>query len=273
MTLLPIKNTSEKDDWVTVDVCDVIKSLGLTDGTQQRTVIKKAFKEAAASRIILLETETDYKDKAWFMDSDISKKENTAKLKFHPDIAQAVRNIKGFSQINLLDLGKLQSQYAIRYYEIAMSYSGFEGKNGNKNNNWYFEKDVKELRELFSIADNKYKNTNNFRRKIVDYPITEINESDIGLRIEVEYIRKGRTLTGFIFNCSSQGRKVKTVSPATELETELYFLRERYSKEWNMIYQEFLKQPFIFEISQAAFESKCRGDADGEILKKYGNKK
>ena len=78
-------------------------------------------------------------------------------------------------------MGKLQSFYAIRYYEMALSYRGFIGKEGNTEDEWFFEKTIDELRELFVLQE-KYKVTSMFRINVIDNPVAELNAAKVGFK-------------------------------------------------------------------------------------------
>jgi hypothetical protein len=46
-------------------------------------------------------------------------------------------------------MGRLQSRYALRIYEIALSYKSLAGKDGNAENARYMERTLEELRKIF----------------------------------------------------------------------------------------------------------------------------
>ena len=94
----------------------------------------------------------------------------------------------------------------MRYYEIALSYSGFEGAHGNDRNQWYFEYTLNELREMFGVTgyNNTY-GTQNFIKKIVEAPLSELNDANPEFSITTEKIKDptdARKLSAIRFICT-----------------------------------------------------------------------
>jgi hypothetical protein len=265
---------SEKNDSYEVKftVREFLDALGLDDGTKQRQYVMAAVKECMGSYIEMTMPNGDWHGWTWFTESHLETEEglsgntypNTDKLikhafdtpntdtdkfanvwdsitmVFNPKLGQALKEFKkAYSKLDLLDLGKLQSRYAIRFYELAMSYSGFAGKDGNAPGAWWFELSLDDIRIRFAIDSKKYKVTQDFRRRIIDNPIEEINAAHIGLRIEPAYIRRGKRLLGARFNC----RFVKDGEPlpvtaATDTGKEDEELILRYSGKFAEFYAE-----------------------------------
>jgi len=258
MSLLPLEPKKEKDFSVSFSVSAFMKSLGLERGANQTRIVKGAVEECAGSLIKiekLKEDSTEYICYTWFSETDLFLTKLTAgsnlskiTMKFNPKIAEAIGDFKKqYAKINLIDFGKLQGRYAIRLYELALSYSGFAGQSGNKKNNWYFEKSVEDLKILLEIDSKKYKQTGRFRIDVVDKPISEINAADIGIRIEPEYQREGKFLLAIRFNCRWIARNEPVpVAPCTETEREEEELLKKYPEEFEAKLKDKLKQKEMF---------------------------
>ena len=163
-------------------------------------------------------------------------------------------------------MGKIQGRYAIRFYELALSYAGFEGRDGNSRGEWYFEHTLDEIRALFQIDPKKYKQTKEFKRNIIDNPIEEINAAGIGLRIEPKYNRKGKWLVGVRFNCRWVKRdEPLPVTPATETAKESEQLRAAFPEEFEKYKAEYIAQkqaqPGLFAERQDSIELVAEVDA------------
>jgi plasmid replication initiation protein len=81
-----------------------------------------------------------WKKFTWFSEAQYNEETSKATMTFSPKLAEVLAELKWvYSKINLQDFGKLQSRYAIRLYEIALSFAYLKGKQGNKDSVWYFQ--------------------------------------------------------------------------------------------------------------------------------------
>jgi hypothetical protein len=196
----------------------------------------------------------------WFNSAKFDGDSGLCQMTFDQDLADFLKELKRlYARIDLSDLGKLQSRYAIRIYEIVLSYKSLQGKDGNPENSWYVERTLEELRKTFGIKPEEYKENTEFRRRVIEGPVKEINEAGIGVKIKAESIKKGRSITGFRFNSESVPkttdgkRRKKAGLPQNELpetnpreernrtEKENEHLKELYPDEFADLYAEALK--------------------------------
>jgi plasmid replication initiation protein len=275
MSLLPMNPKNNNDYSVSFTMNEFIMALKLTDGSRQRELIKAAVKECARNVVTVQDDEKSYRLIPWFKNISADWESSTFDLTFNPDLGRLIVELKGKAKLDLIDMGKLQSKYAIRFYELAMSYAGFAGKNGNKENCWYFEREVGELRLMFGIAESKYKQVARFRIDVVDNPIQELNTADLGFKIEIEYIRKGRKLVGFRFWCMYEKKGERSVTPPAEsvTEKENEKLKKLYPEEWEKFYQEELQQKQLFPCSPEWWDMTCQNKAFDRLRKMKGIKK
>jgi len=238
MSLLPAEGGSSWDydnNIVSFKTADFINALGLDRGGETRKYIKAAVEECHNSSVTIEIPNEGFDIMSWFTISKI--RENTITMAFTPEMADLLRSFKkAYAKISLVDLGKLQSRYAIRFYELAMSYSGFAGKDGNPRGHWWFEKTLDDLRILFNVKKRLYPRTGNFRTFVIDNPIDEINKADIGIFIEPEYVYNGRFLIGARFKCRWMARdEPRPTQSATETGQESDLLREVFPEEFEKI--------------------------------------
>ena len=226
MALIPPNAEKPADYRVKFSVSEFEKALGLPKGKKSRELIIAAVRECLDSHIEIFLPNGDWKGWSWFVESCLEFELNyidrielahipivkgedcnyncwsNIVMEFNYHLGETLKQFKrAYSEIRLENLGRLQSKYAIRYYEIAQSYAGFAGKDGNPKDTWYFDYSIMEIRTIFGLAKSKYKLVNAFRVYVVDRPIEELNAADIGLHITVEYVRRGRKLAGFRFVC------------------------------------------------------------------------
>ncbi|WP_218563981.1 RepB family plasmid replication initiator protein [Moraxella caprae] len=95
-----------------------------------------------------------------------------------------------FTAYEIEQIGKLQSKYALRLYELAISKKGLGKK---------FTITLLELRKKLGVLPDEFERMDNFKRKVLDKSVNEINKhTDIVLSYEQE--KEGRSIVGFIFS-------------------------------------------------------------------------
>jgi plasmid replication initiation protein len=192
----------------------------------------------------------------WFQRAEFNSTTGVCTMTFDQELAEFLKELKKlYAKINLADIGRLQSRYALRIYEMALSYKSYQGKEGNAANAWYIERTLGELRKIFGIKTDEYQENYVFHRKVIEGPVQEINDAGIGVKIKAESIKKGRNIAGFRFECKSvakttekkrKGRTARAplVLPEPKPETseskrekEDQHLRELYPDEFAALYK------------------------------------
>ncbi|OAV64842.1 replication protein [Bacteroidales bacterium Barb4] len=265
MALIPADMSSLTASFTFADFC---KAIGYDKGGESFKLFLSATKECMKN-IISIEMvsaktgKKKWKNYTWFSSSEFDEETGIATMKFAPELAAILLELKRvYAKINLADLGKLQSKYALRIYEMAVSYSSLKGKDGNSSDEWYFEREVQNLRKILGVSGDIYTETKRFRQKVVEEPIREINQAGIGLEITTESIKQGRKLAAIRFNCKAAARTIskrrgrkKAEKPALELpkinpktaglreEKENQHLKELYPDEFAAHYTAALSRP------------------------------
>jgi hypothetical protein len=279
MAMLP--GRPEGDYRVSFKVRDFISALGIGYGGDTKRVIRAAVEEALAATISIDMANGDWVGYTWFSESRLTDLRfewewgwGTITMEFNPKLGAALKQIKGYTKIDLLNLGKLQSRYAIRYHEIALSWAGLEGKDGNPPGTWYFEMSLEDIKKRFMIDEKKYKATKDFRVTVIDKPLEDLNAARIGLRIEPEYIRRGRFLYGVRFNCRriAPDEPILT-APATESGRQDEQLINTYPKEFQKYYEVALKVDLregnLFNVDQTMRENMAKNQAVDELRRAH----
>ena len=196
-------SSDKNQNSVSFSFSDFFSDLNLKEGQKTRTLIKESANEILDMKIVLEDNEKQYEVTNVFQSAKCVFTETTFSFKFTEDMKIFLDTLKeiGFSLFEINDLGKLKSFYALRYYLVALSFKGFKGKKGNEKNSWFFEYSVEDLRKLFDIQDNEYTQIGPFRNIVVDLPLKELNERNLGIQIVCTPIKKGRKITGFHFDC------------------------------------------------------------------------
>lgn len=196
-------SSSKNDNIVSFSFSDFFNDLNLSDGMKTRTLIKESANEILDMKIVLEDNESQYAVTNVFQSAKCVFTETTFSFKFTEDMKVFLDELKeiGFSLFEINDLGKLKSFYALRYYLIAISFSGFKGKKGNIKNSWFFEYSVEDLRKLFDIQPDEYAQMGPFKNTVIELPLKELNERNLGIQIVATPIKKSRKIIGFHFDC------------------------------------------------------------------------
>jgi len=257
IAVLPQSYKTIEDCVIKIPIKDFRKIMNLKDGTKQRECLKNAIDELQTMKITLADTKKIYSTTVMFTNCLINWEKKVMLLAFKPIIAKTICEMKGKTKILLENISKLESKYAIRIYEIAMSYAGFEGIEGNKEKEWRTPiYSIELLKKILMIDETQYvrkinnKNyfdKNNFIKKVIKQPIEEINKKNLNIKIYEENVIKHNSVEGYIFRIKineyynkqiiKQEQKEKTIDEKTKEK-----LLKMYKEEYNIILQEELKK-------------------------------
>ncbi|MGM5482326.1 MAG: replication initiation protein [Nanobdellota archaeon] len=122
-------------------------------------------------------------------DPEIDTGSNRFYYNFSEDIREKLKNPEIFANINLRLTNKFKSKYSLVLYEIVCDY-----KNINKTPAIEIEK----LRKLFGLPEDKYNKFNNFKIRVLDQAVNDVNEQT---NFDVSYnkILSGKKVTGVQF--------------------------------------------------------------------------
>ena len=111
-------------------------------------------------------------------------------------------------------IGKLTSAHAVRIYELCAQY-----KNSNQGGR---EISLVELKRMLCMTD-EYPAVDDFKRRVITPAIKQINEHT-DLRVTVENVKTGRSVTGLYFHISEKTEKV--AKPKKKKEEPLKITKE-----------------------------------------------
>ena len=234
---------------------DFIKKFDITDSGENYKVIRNAIEECHNAKITFEQENGSFESFSWFYKVKYNAETNTVEMTFSPDVGNAIYKTKlGFTAMNFKVLGQFKSVYTFRYYEIAISYMGNKGKNGNKKGQWYFEYDMDTLRKVLGIDENAYagRTDNLIKRAIID-PLDELNKINMEFKIEFEKIKHNRRIVGIHFTCSetnivkqskqidvkpiAKTRKLSEASEKKAIDAENVFFK-KHEVELNEIFED-----------------------------------
>ena len=125
-------------------------------------------------------------------------------LKFTPETIPLVIGLsENFTKYEIEQVSKLSSQYALRLYEILTQWRA-KGKCMLK---------LDELRFKFGLLDNEYLRMHDFKKRVLDYAIAEINEHT-DIIASYEQHKQGRVIVGFTFTIKQKSTAQQTKQTA-----------------------------------------------------------
>ena len=164
------------------DICGINRNDGRTIEN-----VKSALKRLRDKSFYLLDEKGDYVLIGWLDKARISPKSGKIKIKFDEDMQKYLTGLyNNYTQYSLLCVLPMKSAYSIRLYELLKSYAGLHRKDF-------------ELEDLQRKIASAYKRFPDFRRKVLEIAVKEIN---LYTDIEVSWqpINKGRKVVKVHFD-------------------------------------------------------------------------
>lgn len=126
---------------------------------------------------------------------------NSVKVNFAPKIFPYLTMLKGnFTRYKLENVVQLTSFYAVRIYELIVYWS----RNGEFKQK---QIEIEELKQILDIKE-KYNQFGQFREKVIEIAINQINENT-DLLVDVEFKKFKRSFKWIIFTWSSKEDAIK----------------------------------------------------------------
>jgi plasmid replication initiation protein len=153
----------------------------------------------------------------WFEEVNYDKEKRLIYLSFSNQLVEYLKSIKyHYTNLNLKEMGEIQSDYGTRFYAIIMDWKTAEGHYGNKPGMFTIPFGIDQLKEEFEIPSEKYKRRNDFIQYIVTVPLREVNNVVKAFDVDYEKTYKGlpiakgkRKYDGINIICTrTQGKKL-----------------------------------------------------------------
>lgn len=126
------------------------------------------------------------------------------KIVFTSDVIKYITRLEEeFTSYQLEKVGNMTSFYAVRIYELLAQHRVIGSRTLN----------LKNLRETLQIAQDEYKLTADFIRKVIEVAVDQINKHS-DLTVKYESKKTGRAITDFAFKIKEKvtKSKIKTLS-------------------------------------------------------------
>lgn len=206
------KNIDETGANISFTVNEFMKALNISSAGKNYLSIKTAVKEIYDFNITIKDDDKEEKLIMFRVFQSASIDKNNILLQFSKKATEVLLKYrkKQFTLLALSQIGKLKNFYSIRYYEIALSWSGQKGKIKGRPDEWFFEFDFENFKKMFKLEDMR---TDNIIPRVIKQPLEEVNKvSDI--EISCDITREGkRTPTHLKFWCKFKNQQKELPPP------------------------------------------------------------
>lgn len=194
----------------TFDIRKYCRICGLDYNNGKNYIDVKAILQSLSDKSMWLEQGDEEVLVRWLAKVRTNKRKGTVHIKVDEDLVPYLFGLKQeFTKYQLLDILAMKSAYSIRIYELLKSYAGLQEKTF----------DLADLKKRLMVEDiESYKRFPDFRRKVLDIAVREINELT-ALNVSYEPICKGRKVIKVKFTMQNKGgaEYVNSMANAEEL--------------------------------------------------------
>ena len=136
-------------------------------------------------------------------------------ITFAPDVVPLITRLEEhFTSYQIKQIAQLTSKYAIRLYELLIAWRT-TGK--------VPELELSEFRNRLGIGDSEYTAMNNFKSRVLEPSIKQINEHT-DITVTYEQHKRGRTISGFSFRFK-QKQEAKKIESKRDPNTPDFFIK------------------------------------------------
>lgn len=133
-------------------------------------------------------------------------------LSFTKDVLSRVQELaERFTKYELEQVACLNSKHSVRLYEIVIAWKG----KGQTN-----QIAIDDLRGRMGLLDDEYTALHNFKSRVLQKAIDEINEKT-GVNISYEQHKKGRVIVGFTFKVKEKNKR-KAIKSLTDKQINAF---------------------------------------------------
>lgn len=198
LIMAQVQMSKEGFKTVEMSVGDVHRALHMPVGGRAYEELRAAA-TGLIEQSIKIQNSDGYTIISWVTFARFIKSRDVMQFRLSPELLPYILDLQNlFRRLPVATVASLQGKYAYRLYEIVMAAEGFKGTGGNAPDCWFTDLEFDHLRQLLVMTKSEYKVTAEFRRRVIDNPIREINGAGLGIHItaDYEYFRRGRRLLG-----------------------------------------------------------------------------
>ncbi len=166
--------------------------------------------------------------------------EGAIEIVFTPAVVQGISRINGvkefFTQYLLSQTAQLKSVYSSRLYELLIQWQS-TGNTPVIN--------LEDFRAQLGIEDNQYRLMSDFKKRVLDLAINDINEKT-DIKVSYEQHKKGRLISGFSFTFKQKRKD----NPPMEREPNLNLFSKMTDAQRHMFANKLSELPEMSKYSQ-----------------------
>ena len=207
LMLLAIVEAREIQD-LTPDTPIEVKATAYRD--QYNTDSSESYKQLAEATKQLFNRQFSYIDKykgedgvttsRWLNEATYLNNQGTVVLYLNRNVISMISRLEAnFTKYLLEQVSDFKSQYSIRLYELLIKYKDV----GNSK-----KYTIEEIRSLLGIGVNEYKVLADFKKRVLDLAVKEINDKT-DTTIKYEQFKEGRTISHILFKIGKKLAKKK----------------------------------------------------------------
>jgi plasmid replication initiation protein len=208
-------HTINNQDYLTIHASNYAEQFKVTKQTAYRVL-----KEAASSLVDRSVTWDEFSKNNkktiksnWVQEISYEESSGIIKILLTKAVVALVTELETqFTAYDMEQVSLINSAYAVRLYELIISWRSV-GKTPLI--------EIEDLRKKLGIDDEKFLLMRNFKSKVLDFSVGEINEKT-DIRISYDQIKEGRKIVGFIFKIGLEKPKkeIKRRKKISRLEAE-----------------------------------------------------
>ncbi len=173
-------------------------------------IMKEAEKKLFRREFSFLDDDNDIVKSHWISQTKYKETEGGIEILFTPAVIKGITRIDGinefFTKYLLEQTAQMNSNYSVRLYELLIQWR-------SKGKTPLFELEI--FRKQLGLEPNQYNLMHNFKKRVLETSIKEINEkSDI--KASYKQIKRGKKIIGFEFTIIE--KVIKTVDKNNPLE-------------------------------------------------------
>lgn len=155
----------------------------------------------------------EYVKSRWVSEIRYIENEGIVKLIFAPAVVPLITRLeKHFTKYELEQISNLSSAYAIRLYELLVSWR-------STGETPFYE--LNDFRKILGVKETDYPIISDLKRRVLDISIKQLNEHT-DIIVQYEQHKKGRSISGFSFTFK-QKKVMKTPASSDEVSTKNAF--------------------------------------------------
>ena len=193
-------NQSQNNEF-TIHVNSYINAFGVDDSTAYLS-IKDACKHLKKREFTFIRVVNGVSEKVesyWVQSVAYAENSSYVKIRFTDDVMPLITKLeKHFTSYQLEKVKDLTSIYSIRLYELLISW-----KQTKK-----VELSLADLRLKLGVDDDEYKTMCNFKARVLDLAVSQINEHT-DITVKYDQVKTGRQITGFKFSFRQKEKQSK----------------------------------------------------------------